>query len=308
MKIQTTCPACGINKKFPHVAIVETDEKEEFNLYRCSKCGLLFVYPIPAVQRFFQGELTRKAPFSESRKKRMRKYFRKALKEYEPYLPPGARILDFACGYGHFLQVATEAGYDCKGVDISPVAREYISEHSPNITVYAQLEEIPTYTEKYDLVTAFEILYYTLSPREILHKLKKLLRPGGRIAVALSANRGWLIWLLSRIKRSPVNLKKGDWISSALLNSRAYYAFSTNSLIRLLASAGFTDIRTIRLRPPAPEKIRYRIPLFIWLVSIYILRVLTLGKVDLDTKAHVIGRYAPETKPGENFAELVARH
>jgi SAM-dependent methyltransferase len=308
MKIQTTCPACGVIKNFPHVAVVETDEKEEFDLYRCSKCGLLFVYPVPEIQRFFQEELTRKASFSERWKQGMRNAFRKALKEYEPYLSLEARILDFACGYGHFIAVATEAGYHCVGVDLSPGAREYIAEHLPNITVYARVDEIPADIEKFDLVTAFDVLYYLPSPHEILYKLQGLLRPGGRIAVAVSANRGWLIWLLSLIRRFPVNFKKGYWMSSTLLNDRAYYAFSTNSLVRLLESVGFTDIRTIRLRPPAPEELRYRIPLIIWLVCVRILRILTLGKVDLYTKAHVIGRYAPETKARENSAELLARH
>ncbi len=292
MEVPDACPACKVNKNFPHVAIVEGDEKEKFDLYRCSKCGLLFVYPIPVNQRHFQEELTRKASFSENWKKGMRNAFRKTLKECENYLSPGARILDFACGYGHFLAVASEAGFYCEGLDISPGAREYIAEHLPDIPIYTQLDEIPSDKEKFDLITAFEVLYYMPNPGETLKKLQLLLRPGGSMISVVSANRGWVIWLLSCIKRAPVRLNKNDWMTSTLLNGRAYYAFSINSLVKLMESAGFMDLRTSRLQKPATEKLRYRIPLFIWLVYAGILRILTLEKIVLHTRAHVVGRYA----------------
>ncbi len=296
MNIQTTCPACGVSKKFPHVAIVQGNSHEDFNLYRCSKCGLLFVYPVPEIQRHFHKELTGKPWPQESLKRAMEDYSRRVLKDSESWLFPGARILDFGCGFGHFLAAAKEAGYYAEGVDISPGCRKYIAKYLPDVVVYPQLDDIPIGTEKYDLVTTFEVLYYMLYPRKSLYELKSLLRPGGSIIVVVSANRGWLIWLLSRIKLAPVKLGDGDWMTSALLNGRAYYAFSIKSLIRLMESVGFTNIRTSRLQKPATERIRYRIPLFIWWGCVRILWVLSLGKVDLHTRAHVIGRYAPKHK------------
>jgi 2-polyprenyl-3-methyl-5-hydroxy-6-metoxy-1,4-benzoquinol methylase len=291
MNVPNMCPACGVKRDFPNVVITETDEKEEFRLYRCSKCGLLFVYPVPLIQRFFQNELTRTSLPSEKWIMKMRSHYRKVLRACEAYLSPGSRILDFACGFGYFLAVAAEAGYYVEGIDISPCCRQYIAKHLPNITVYSQLGELPRDIEKFDLVTAFEVLCYLPCAGETLQKLQGLLRPGGRIFVGVSANRGWLLWLLSCFKGSPLKLKKDGWLTDGLLNSRAYYAFSNNSLIQLLKSVGFTDFDRPRLRPPAPENPWYRVMLFLWLACAHIVRVFTLGKVDVYMKAHVIGRY-----------------
>jgi SAM-dependent methyltransferase len=159
---------------------------------------------------------------------------------------------------------------------------------------------VPSDIEKFDLVTAFEILYYMPSPREILEKLQSLLRPGGRIIVAMSANRGWLIWLLSWIKGSPMELSKKKWITSVLLNGRAYYAFSSESVIRLLKSAGFTDTRMVRLKTAPPKRLRFRIPLCIWYVLVSALWTVTFGKVDLDTKVHVIAQYVSRSNRVKN--------
>jgi len=292
MEVPDSCPACKVSKNFPHVAIVETDGDEEFNLFRCSKCGLLFVHPIPEVQRHFHKEITGKPLPKESLKRTMENYGQRVLEDSKSILSPGARILDFACGFGHFMAVAKEAGYFTEGVDISPGCRDYIKKYLPGVTVYPDLEDIPSDKEKFDLITAFEVLYYMPNPGETLKKLQSLLRPGGSMISVVSANRGWVIWLLSCIKRAPVRLNKGDWMTSTLLNGRAYYAFSINSLVKLMESAGFMDLRTSRLQKPATEKLRYRIPLFIWLVCAGILRILTLEKIVLHTRAHVVGRYA----------------
>ena len=95
MNVPKICPACGVNKDFPNVVITETNEKEELRLYRCSKCGLLFVQPVPLIQRYFQNELTRKSWPPEKWIMKMRSHFREVLRTCEAYLPPGVTNLGF---------------------------------------------------------------------------------------------------------------------------------------------------------------------------------------------------------------------
>ena len=287
-----TCPACRIHGDFAHVAHVE-GQGEEFNLYRCSKCGLLFVYPIPEVQAHFHGELIWGVVEAESTARAGRKNAQRLLNICQKNLSAGARILDFGCGRGHFLAVASKAGYYVEGVDISPGKREYIAKYLPDVIVYSELSEVPADTEKFDLVTAFETLYYMPSAMETLRMLQKLLRPGGTIFLSASANRGWLIWLLSCIKGSPLKLKESDWTTSALLNEMAYYAFSTKSLVRFLESAGFTDVHVVQLSSQLPKGLRFDVPLFLWRLCTRVMYFLTLGKLDMSTRAHVLGRYVP---------------
>jgi SAM-dependent methyltransferase len=132
------CPVCcGSNKNFAHVAIVEADENEGFNLYRCSECGLLFVYPVPLIQCHFHDELNWKPVQRESLVEAKRNYFRKVLEECATGLSAGSRVLDFGCGFGHFLAVVAEAGHYVEGVDISPGCRQYMADNLCNITVYS---------------------------------------------------------------------------------------------------------------------------------------------------------------------------
>jgi 2-polyprenyl-3-methyl-5-hydroxy-6-metoxy-1,4-benzoquinol methylase len=287
-----TCPACRIHEDFAHVVNVE-DQGENFNLFRCSKCGLLFVHPIPEVQTHFHGELIWKPAEAESTARAKRNHAQHLLNACQQNLSPGARIFDFACGKGHFLAVASKAGYYVEGTDISPGNRKYIAKYLPDVIVYSELSEMPADTEKFDLVTAFEILYYMPSAIETLRMLQKLLRPGGTIFLSASANRGWLIWLLSCMKGRPLKLKQRDWITSALLNGIAYYAFSTRSLVRFLESAGFTDVCVVRLSSQQTKGLSFDVPLFLWRLCTRVLYVLTLGKLDMSTRAHVLGRYVP---------------
>ena len=287
-----TCPACRIHGNFAHVANVEGEGKN-FNLYRCSKCGLLFVYPIPEVQTHFHGELIWEPVEPESRTIAKIEHAQRLLSVCQGNLSAGARIFDFGCGKGHFLMVASKAGYYVEGADVSPGNRKCIAGRLPNVIVYPDVSEMPADTTKFDLVTAFEVLYYMPSPIETLQMLQKLLRLGGTVFLNASANRGWLIWLLSCLKGSPLKLKQQDWITNALLNGTAYYSFSTKSIVRFLESAGFTDIRVVQVSLQLPKGLRYDVPLFLWRLCIRIMYFLTLGKLDMSTRAHVLARYVP---------------
>jgi len=282
------CPACGLVKEFAQVAEVERQASDSFKLFHCPGCGFLFVDPVPLEQEYFHGEMEWPPVISEERKRKKTLYFEAVLGHLKAYLSSRARILDFGCGYGLFLACAKKAGFLVMGVDVSPGCREYIATELPDVNAYPFLSELPDDAGSFDLITLFECLYYMPDPRQVLRELQQRLRPGGKIFIAVSANRGWLIALLSYLGRSPLKLKANGWLTAAALNGRAYYAFSSKSLPSLLKSMGFVDIHLIRVSAPELSGVKYRIPRFFGWLCLLFMRMITAGAIDLDMKLHIV--------------------
>jgi SAM-dependent methyltransferase len=89
--------------------------------------------------------------------------------------PPPAFHLDFGCGLGALLRVASKLGYRSEGYEVSAFARESVREGG--YTVFDSMCDIPA--ERYDIVTAVEVLEHCASPLLCLRSIYRSLKPGG---------------------------------------------------------------------------------------------------------------------------------
>ena len=89
----------------------------------------------------------------------------------EVRLGAGVRLLDFGCGYGHFLSMCALFGFDATGVDRSAAKREH-----GTFPIFASLDEV---SGPFHAVTLFEVLEHVDEPRPLLQRLASLLVPGG---------------------------------------------------------------------------------------------------------------------------------
>ncbi len=104
---------------------------------------------------------------------------------------PIQRALDLGCGLGTFTaRVKSELHINsCIGIDISPDAIQEAEKRYPDITFHCadmrgiQFEE--SEKESFDLVMVFDILpYFTPHElRELVKKIKKILKPGGMLCI-----------------------------------------------------------------------------------------------------------------------------
>lgn len=83
------------------------------------------------------------------------------------------RLLDFGCGWGKFLEVCAQFGFDGVGVDRSNPRAQ-----GANVRIYPSLEAIGEHP-KFHVITLFEVLEHLDEPSETLSALAKVIVPGG---------------------------------------------------------------------------------------------------------------------------------
>jgi SAM-dependent methyltransferase len=125
-------------------------------------------------------------------------------------LSPGARILDVGCGRGVLLGAEAVQGAD-------PRAR---------IRIAPRLEAAGFPAEHFDQVVVWHVLEHVPEPRATLAEIRRVLRPGGRLVVAVPNFSSW----------------QARWAGPAWFHldpPRHLYHFPLAGLLRLLDGAGF---------------------------------------------------------------------
>ena len=164
------------------------------------------------------------------------------------YLKPQDRVLDFACGTGIVtFQMAPHVA-QIRAIDISDEMVRHAKEKAealkvPNVEIsQTDLFDPCLESGSFDVVTAFNVLCYVDNPREVLARIRELLKPGGLFLSATDC-LGQTV--------TKVGIKK--FIKSRT-GSMPYVAFCTmKSLERKIANAGFTVLETQNLFPAPPN-------------------------------------------------------
>ena len=154
------------------------------HLCRCRRSGLGFFWPLAAGSSRLYAEL-------ESRPW----YYRRGQWEYSHavgLIPEGAPLLDLGCGAGMFVEQCRGLGLPAEGIDFNPVAvaRAQAAGLPVRCGDWEQLS-----VEKpgaYGMVTAFQLLEHLSAPVPFLRSAVRLLRPGGRLLLAVPDSDGWL--------------------------------------------------------------------------------------------------------------------
>jgi SAM-dependent methyltransferase len=112
-------------------------------------------------------------------------------------LQPGRRVLDVACGPGNFTRRFARAvapGGLAVGLDGSRTMLERAAKirpaHPAPVYVRADATRLPFRDETFDAVCCFAALHMFEEPWNALADMRRVLRPGGRIALLTSCRRG----------------------------------------------------------------------------------------------------------------------
>lgn len=106
----------------------------------------------------------------------------------------GKWILDAGCGAGRFLDVASGAGCEVVGVDISnatDAARSSLAGRSNVHLVQASMFALPFRPEAFDGCYSIGVIQHTPNPQDALRALPRVLKKGGRLAVTIYERKPW---------------------------------------------------------------------------------------------------------------------
>jgi SAM-dependent methyltransferase len=107
----------------------------------------------------------------------------------EAHVAPGDEVLDVACGTGNAALRAAQAGAVVTGVDLTPelfaAGRELAAEAGVEIDwVQGDAEELPFRDGSFDVVLSTFGCMFAPRHRVAAHEIARVLRPGGRLAIA----------------------------------------------------------------------------------------------------------------------------
>ncbi|MBI4014074.1 MAG: class I SAM-dependent methyltransferase [Candidatus Rokubacteria bacterium] len=251
------CPICKADRARPLLQVLAR------RMVRCCECGLVYRDPWPAARppaacpAVGPEDVLREERVGARRTAHFRRFLRQASR-------PG-RLLDVGCGYGFFLRLAREAGWDAVGVDVDPHAAAYATDRLGLRVVTGQLADARFPDGAFDLVTLWNVVECVADPVGLVLEVARVLAPGGRVFVR-TQNAAWHVPAFRATRllgRLGLARGRADHPYVTFVFNRS--SFSRTTLRLLLDRAGFGDVRIRNSRPilgdpylglrPGPERL-----------------------------------------------------
>lgn len=158
-----------------------------FGVVRCPRCRLAFVSPrlrSGSLQEvyddvgYFEGGVYGEP---DSAAMRLQRIWTRGRLDLIGAPPPGGRLLEVGCGYGHFLAAAADRGWAVTGVELSRPAAAYARDRLGLDVAQGQLADADL-DGGYDVVAAWDTLEHVPDPVAFLRVVGGLLAPDGLVA------------------------------------------------------------------------------------------------------------------------------
>jgi len=182
-KLPKICPVCKEKANFKFIQD-HRNEKGKWSLYQCPECQAQFWLPFknPGVVHYERNYIVRDTMEPQF----LYGYHKKFLKVHKNF-PKGTKVLEIGCGTGDLLAKLKHRGCKVWGVDIDPVAINFIKKHFKLENAYAmsgdeffRLPNLP----KFDIVIFFELIEHLDNPLEFVQNISKLLKDDGMIVLS----------------------------------------------------------------------------------------------------------------------------
>lgn len=223
-------------------------------IMRCASCGLGTLSPMLQENEvyalydseYFKGDYhcgVMKGTYADEVES-LRREFKPLLDRIRKFRPEG-RLLEVGCAGGAALVEARDHGYSVVGVELSSAMAEWGRTTFGLDIRSGTLEQQVFDHESFDVVFMGDVVEHLLTPRVVLAEVRRVLKPGGVIALAYPMELNHIVPRLRRIlrlrKRSPF---------------KPYHLFyyTPETMGRLLESVGLHVLETrvhkmVRARP-----------------------------------------------------------
>lgn len=172
--------------------------QEDFEIYKCKECELMFTFPFPTpseigkyydTENYLSHNEYKKGLFAKAysivKKFNMKYKYEKACNGIRR-----GKILDIGCGVGDFLAKAKDEGWKIKGIELDLDARNQAEKKLKTIILpperISELED-----NYYDVVTMWHVLEHVSDLKEEISQLERLVKPGGRLVIAVPNHQSY---------------------------------------------------------------------------------------------------------------------
>lgn len=238
--MNSACPSCGAPSGPQGTQLAGHD------LYCCSECSLRFApgavgLPVDYERIYESPEYLASqvdvigGDFDPAQFLRHGTY--RAFFEHAPRPWAEATLIDLGCGVGRFCYAAHHVGWRVMGVDVSEKAINVGRKRAPFPLRQATAADMLNETQRFDAVTAFEVLEHLPRPVEFLKQALALTRPGGLVFCTVPN------WECSPVQQAT----RPDWVPPVHLNF-----FTQAALRRAGELAALESIETGLIRTERP--------------------------------------------------------
>ena len=105
-------------------------------------------------------------------------------------IPMGGTVLDVGCGRGVLLGALADKGYKTHGFEISKTAAQGVDSRT-SLTIANDLKQANYERQKFDAVILWHVLEHLSDPKGTLQEVHKILKPGGKLIVAVPNFSSW---------------------------------------------------------------------------------------------------------------------
>ena len=223
-----------------------------FRIVRCRRCELVYVNPRPAsdaLVSLYAEYHARDGADEASWNRLMGDVFRESAELLCSSQDASrlGRLLDVGCGFGAFVALMRDRGWEAEGVDPSPTVVAAAARKGRTVHL-GTLERIDSPHGIYDAVTMFYVLEHLPDPMSALRTASELLAPGGTLLIRVPHTTP-----IARLL-APLGL------GGALYDPPFHlYDFSPVVLRHMLQRTGFVEIRTFPGKPTVPGRLGARI-------------------------------------------------
>lgn len=187
------CPICdGTDFKPVLQAVDYTVSREKFTIVACQNCSFQFTNPIPEIEKigdYYKAESyishssTNKGLINKLYQM-VRKHTLKQKVKLVRRHTKGGDLLDIGAGTGHFLNACAQAGFNALGLEPDADARSFAEKtFGVNIKSLDELHHLPNGSR--DVITLWHVLEHVYNLRSDLDKITKILKPDGKLVVAV---------------------------------------------------------------------------------------------------------------------------
>jgi ubiquinone/menaquinone biosynthesis C-methylase UbiE len=161
--------------------------------WKCTECGL-FQYGCAGSEEAYNCP-TYHAGYEQQRRRKIRTAMVRLQRIAAIVHTPAPRLLDIGCGIGAVMEAATQRGWQATGADVSQAVVAGCQQRGLDCQLIAD-GRLPFPDRSFDIATAWSVIEHVEDVRQTLAEWRRVLKPGGILAMDTSNALCWKARLL----------------------------------------------------------------------------------------------------------------